>query len=246
MKNRLLRACSAIVLSMFCGAAVSAIIIDEGPAWPGSADTSSYSFNFISPTNNSVLYPNIADSNVANLYFGVAESFGDVWGYSMDIDRTITPAEEMTWFADTANSIEYRGATQISLQGVMATYNYRYLLTAISGATVISDTTTTGLGNDVHSLFQVDLTPGSQFNIARQFQVEAQYGWVDANSFFDDAFGFTNLQKDRCDQCSVSSVATGFYSESLAEVSEPSIFIIMSLCVLGLVARTRAIKFEGQ
>lgn len=226
------------LLLSFCTSLHAAIILDTGPAWPGDADTSDYVFNFTSPTSNSVVYPNISDSSVANLYFGLSATGSDIWGYSMDSDGVVTSAESLSWFSDTSSTIEYRGITDIQLQGALTSFNYKYLLTAVSGATVVSDATTLGLSNDVHSLFQVDLSAGSVFEIKREIFVQTlNNGWVDATAFFDNAFTYTGLHKDRCDGCSRTNIGTGFYAQSTVDVPEPAGFSMFAVGLIGFLIR---------
>lgn len=217
----------------------AAILIDTGPGWPDQADVTSYSGSG-DTWNNTWLYPNIANSNVSALYFGLSASPGSLWGLSMDAGNTVSGNEEFTWFANTSNSIEYRGQAALSTSAGTQIYWTRYLLTATGISGIITDSTTLGLSNSVHSLFEIDLSDGAEFQVTRQVQVLDGSTWVSANSFFNNPNLGDGVFKSQCDGCLLTDVGTGFYAENASLVSTPSSIIFYFTALFGLVLRQRS------
>lgn len=214
----------------------AAIVIDTGPGWPDQADVTSYSGSG-DTWSNTWSYPNIANSNVSALYFGLSASIGSLWGLSMDAGNTISGDEEFSWHANTSNSIEYRGQAALSTSAGTQIYWTRYLLTATGISGIITDSTTLGLSNSVHSLFEIDLSVGSVFQVTRQVEVLDGSTWVSANSFFNNPNLGDGVFKSQCDGCLVTNVSTGFYAENASSVSTPSSIIFYFATLFALILK---------
>ena len=224
--NRCFQYLSA-ALFLFFTASASAITVDGGPAWPGEADVSGISSigDLGSLSDDTWTYPNIGNSSVENLYFGLGAGWGP-FGYSAD-GSYISSNERFTWYADTATSIEYRGRTYTPYVGGGGSYwTTRLLLTAKSGASVVSDATTQALSDDVHSLFHIT---GPSFVVQREVQV--LYGvWRDANPFLSSW-----CSSYECYSTGTRTlVNTGFYWENTQVIPVPPALALMASALGGL------------
>lgn len=208
------------------------IVIDGGPDWPGSADVSGYVGNGVGPEfgTNTYIYPNAGNSTVANLYFGLSSTFGPQ-GFSAN-GGGVTGGEIYSWYADTANSIEYRGVTSApSASGGNFNLNTRLIITADAGASVVSDATTLALGNNVHSLLHINST---SFTVSRAVEILNGSSWVAALPYYNSlqtAFGAPGTQSD---------FSTGFYWEnSVSAVPIPAAVWLFGSGLIGLIGIAR-------
>jgi hypothetical protein len=223
----------AVVLGLvFATTSHAAIIIDGGPAWPGQADTSGSSGNGnpIPATNGNVYnYPNIANSNVENLYFGMWDNANSY--YSADAGGAFTTGENFVAYAADhgTKQITYKTAEAICWMTISGCVQQEawLTLTALSGVDeIVIDNTTIGLGLDVWALFHLDgINP---FSVRREITTGSFGTGQSALSFYNSLqqpYGIT----------SQASVSTGFYWEDkAASVPEPSIIALFGLGLLGI------------
>ena len=225
--KRFFKALTAGLLLSQAMAAVSAVIVlDGGPVFGPPIDVTGAVFaGSVANGGQTGTYNNLGNSTVANIYFGL-NSTGGPWGWSGDMDGIVTAAEQFTWHADTANSIEYRGSTAITTAFGSSPVLTRLRLTAAVGGTVVSDSTTLALGNSVHSLFH---WTGGTFQVIREIEVSADGGalWQDALPYFNSL--------STLGQTARTNINTGFYwQNNSASVPEPGTLALASFALLCL------------
>lgn len=215
--------------------ASAAIVIDGGPAWgTPPINTAGSGSGSVVNGGNTYVYTAAASSPVASVYFGLWSGGG--WGFSGN-GPGITGAEAYAWFADTGNSIEYRGRTTVpTITGAYQLFT-RLILTANSGATVVSDMTTQALSGDVHSLFMLT---GGNFSVTREVELSLDgQNWSDAQAFYN------GLQFKLAGNSYQNNLSTGFYWQNQVQTDgrlpEPGSLALAAVTLLGL-ASVRRIK----
>lgn len=231
--NRSFKALLAAGLLAHAAVATATIVIHGGPNFGPPVDVSGAVFSgSVASGGQTGTYNNLGNSTgLANIYFGL-NSTGGPWGWSGDMDGTVTAAEQFHWFADTATSIEYRGQTSISTAFGSQNVLTRLLITAVSGGSVVSDATTQALGNDVHSLIH---WTGGTFQVVREIEVSANNGasWLDALPYFNSL--------NTMGQAARTNLGTGFYWENspTGAVPVPGTLALAVVALLGLAMTSR-------
>ena len=224
--NRKLSYCFIAFVSIFSFTSVQAVTIDGGPDWPGLADVSGATHpGSMTNGGQTSTYPNIGNSSVENLYFGLSSS--GLWS----LGTALGSESAFTHYGNGTDVIEYRGSADIknAVTGIFTTYDTRLLLTVNSGGVIISDATTQALANDVDSLIHIT---GSSFSVTREIEIFASGVWQDADPWF------FNHPTDSSDQL-VTNVGTAFYWEDATVVPVPAAVWLFGSGLIGLVGMAR-------
>lgn len=237
MKRNLQAVLSGLLLALGAQASATVVVIDGGPAWgSGPVDTTNTASGpGVTQGGQTHNYTQAAASaGVQAVYFGLWSGGG--FGLSGN-GPGITGAEVYRWHADTSNSIEYRGQTTVPITtgGAHALFT-RLMLTAVAGATVISDPVTQGLTGDVHSLFMLT---GGTFSVKREVEVSVDgVTWFDARPYYD------SLAFKPAGNTLQNNLSTGFYWQNAAvdpgRLPEPGALSLVAASLLALGALRRA------
>lgn len=234
--KKCLHAIAASLLIAIGAPASANVVLDGGPAFgtgPVNA-TGSFAGSVVQGGQTGTYASAAASAGVQAVYFGLWSGGG--WGFSGD-GPGITGTEAYRWHADTGNTIEYRGQTSVptATGGAYALFT-RLLLTAVSGATVVSDPVTQALAGDVHSLLQLT---GGTFVVTREVELSQDgTNWFDARPFYD------GLQFKLAGNSFQNSLSTGFYWQNTVQptgrLPEPGTLLLVASCLVGLGALRRA------
>lgn len=233
MKHGLKSILAGLLVSAAAAASAN-VVIDGGPVFGGPINTAYTASGSVAQGGQTLTFTGAAASaGVSAVYFGLWNDGAS--GFSGN-GAGITGAELYHWHADTGTSIEYRGQTVVpQFSGGAYTVFTRLVLTAISGATVVSDPVTQGLAGGVHSLLQLT---GGNFVVSREVELSLDgTNWSDAQPFYD------SLQFKAPGNSYQNSLGTGFYWQNQAQTGgtlpEPATLALVAASLAGLGAARR-------
>lgn len=233
--NKSLQAITASLMIAIGAPASANVVLDGGPAFgTGPVNvTATFVGSALQGGQTGTYTSAAASAGVQAVYFGLYSGGG--FGFSGD-GPGITGAEAYHWHADTGNTIEYRGQTSVpTATGAYALFT-RLVLTAVSGATVVSDPVTQALTGDVHSLLQLT---GGTFVVTREVELSQDgTNWFDARPYYDA------LQFKLAGNSFQNNLNTGFYWQNEVQnpgrLPEPGTLLLVASCLVGLGALRRA------
>lgn len=229
MHHRFKSILAGLLVSAATAAGANVVIDGGGTFGVGPINTAFSGSGSTTQGGQTLTFTGAAGSaGVSAVYFGLSSAGNS--GFSGD-NSTITGGEIYHWHADSGNTIEYRGQTTVpTVTGNPYTLFTRLLLTAVSGAVVVTDPVTQGLVGGVHSVMQLT---GGTFVVTREVELSQDgINWSDARPTYD------GLAMKVPGSSFQNSVGTAFYWQNQAQTNgnlpEPGTLLLVAASLAGL------------